>query len=312
VNSLMGSDTFATNAEQLVNERIRSNKVAIVHGSSITDSAVSQDEIHDALTRLFLPLNVRVFSVLELSEAGMSDLFSSRAYDVIGLVGEAHEFGSARRRSSGGFRFHNDHADGTDDMGSILLSFAPKTRFKDARKYLGFSDAVVLCEAIERNWPLEVSRIVYHFFESLVVPSMLNIDLADVKHIAKGVGFAFNLSDDDHEKIIAMLPKDCFVARSAILHFSCKDNVRLGEIHTIAKSIAMKKGVVNTDQELTSQSDAKKVIRKVNVKIGVRIVGDNCYVESKMAGRSAVSSADSLGTFHDEKRINMTAMLFGI
>ena len=306
----MVSDTLATNTGQFVNEHIRPTKVAIVHGSSITDPTVAHDEIHDALTELFSPLNVRVFSVLELSEAGMSDLFSSHAYDVIGLVGEAHEFESAERRSSSGFHFHDDHAASSDDTESIILSFAPRTRFKDVRKYLTFSDAVVLCEAIERNWPLEVSRIVYHFLESLVVPSMLNIDLADVKRIAKGVGLAFNLSDVNSEKIIAKLPKDCFVASSAILHFSCKDDVRLGEIHTIAKSIALKKSLTNTDSELSSQSDARKLIRKVNIKMGIRIVGDNYGVENKVAGRSALSGFDSPATLDDVKRINMVANPF--
>ncbi|MGA2876353.1 MAG: hypothetical protein ABSE82_12540 [Nitrososphaerales archaeon] len=307
----MVSETLATNTGQFVNEPIRPTKVAIVHGSSITDPTVSHDEIHDALNRLFSPLNVRVFSVLELSEVGISDLFSSRAYDVIGLLGEADEFGSARKRNSR-FHFHNDHAESSEDTESILLSFAPRTRFKDVRNYLTFSDAVVLCEAIERNWPLEVSRIVYHFFESLVVPSMLNVDVADVKRIAKGVGLAFNVLDDNSENIIAKLPKDCFVASSAILHFSCKDDVRLGEIHTIAKSIALKKSLTNTDSELSSQSDARKVIRKVNVKMGIRIVGDNYDVENKVAGKSVLSGFNSPAALNYERRINMTAILFGI
>jgi hypothetical protein len=308
----MVSDTFATNAGQIVSRQIRPTRVAIVHGSSITGSTVSHDEIHDALTTLFSPLNVRIFSILELSEAGMSDLVSSQAYDVIGLVGEADEFGSLRKGSGRRFRFHSDHSEYSEDTESILLSFAPRTRFGDAGKYLNFSDAVVLCDAIGRNWPLEVSRIVYHFFESLVVPSMLNVDLADVKRIAKGIGFAFNLSDDNNKRIIAMLPKDCFVARSAILHFSCKDDVRLGEIYSIAKSIALKKGLANSDPQLTSFSDAKKVIRKVNVKMGIRIVGDDSDLEKEDSGKSAVSSANTQVALHDEKRISMTAILFGI
>ena len=47
-----------------------------------------------------------------------------------------------------------------------------------------------------------------------------------------------------------MLPKDCFVARAAILHFSCKDDVRLSEIYSVAKSIAMKKGLSESDSQL--------------------------------------------------------------
>ncbi len=200
----------------------------------------------------------------------MSDLMSSPAYDVVGLVGEADEF---TRRS--GSRFNHDD-------GAIVLSFAPRARFGDARRYLDISDAVVLCDVIEGDW-LEVTQVAYHFFESLILPSLLNIDLADVKRIAKGIGLAFNLSGDDHEKMIEALPKDCFVARSAILHFLCRDDVRLGEIHSISKSIALKKGL---SDELSSDSE---VIRKVNVKMGVRILED-----------------------YGQKRISMTAILFGI
>ena len=261
----MLSHNLATDAEQMANRLIRPTRAAIVHGSSVTGSTVSNDEIHVALTSLFSPLNVRVFSVLELSVAGMNDLISSHAYDVVGLVGEADEFGLHRKGRDDGFRLHRDYV---GDYGSILLSFAPRTLFRDARKYLDISDAVVLCDTIGRNWPLEVSRIVYRFFESLVVPSMLNVDLADVKSIAKGIGLAFNLSDDDHEKIIGALPKDCFVARSAILHFLCKDDVRLGEIHSIAKSIALRRVLASADPELSSHSDAKKVVRNVNIKMG--------------------------------------------
>ena len=141
---------------------------------------------------------------------------------------------------------------------------------------------------------------------------MLNVDVADVKRIAKGIGFAFNLSDDDHKKIIAMLPKDCFVARSAILHFSCKDDVRLREIYSIGKSIALKKGLASNDSQLTSHSDARKIIRKVNVKMGIRIIGDNHEVEKEDCGNSAISHNNTQIAFHNEKRISMTAILFGI
>ena len=305
----MASDSFTANAVQIVNRQVRPTKVAIIHGYSFGDSNSSHDEIHAALTTLFLPLNVRVFSVLELGGAGISDLVSSRAYDLIGLVGEADEFSSLKRASGSGFPLHKDTL---DDNVPIVLSFTPRTHFKDSKKYLNFSDALVLCETTGRNWHLEVSRIVYRLFESLVVPSMLNIDLADVKRIAKRVGFAFNLSDDDHEKIIEMLPKDCFVARSAILHFSCKDDVRLREIYAISKSIALKKGLADSDQLLSSHSDAKKTIRRVNVKMGIRIIGNPDEEEKETSENSMIPSADYPVAFRDEKRISMTAILFGI
>ena len=296
----MVSRSLATNAQQIVNRRIRPTRVALVHGLS---SAASRNEIHESLSSLFSPLNVQVLSVSELGEAGMTGLVSSQSYDLIGLLGEADEFPFPRKGPDFSFRLPGKgehHPDGAD---AITLSFAPRTRFKDARKYLSFSDAVVLCDASGKNWPLEVSRIVYHFFESLTVPSMLNVDLADVKRIAKGIGLAFNLSDDSHKKIIAMLPKDCFVARSAIIHFSCRDDVLLREIYSIAKSIALKKGLARSDPQLTSHSGAGKIIRKVNVKMGIRILGDD----------PMESSGDNSPAFQGEiKRISMSAILFGI
>ena len=134
----MVSNTFTTSAEQIVNGRMRPTRVAIVHGSSITGATVSNDEIHDALIALFSPLNIQVFSVLELSKAGMIDLISSQTYDIIGLVGEVGEFSSLRKRSASEFRLHGDHEDSSNDTESIVLSFTPRTRFKDVRKYFRF------------------------------------------------------------------------------------------------------------------------------------------------------------------------------
>ena len=72
----------------------------------------------------------------------------------------------------------------------------------------------------------------------------------------------------------------------------------MGEVHSIAKSITLKEGLA--DAQLTSHSDAGKVIRKVNVKMGIRIVDGN------------KDSVPADTPFHDEKRICMTAILFGI
>ena len=135
---------------------------------------------------------------------------------------------------------------------------------------------------------------------------MLNIDLADVKRIAKGVGLAFNVSEVDHRKIVSMLPDQCLVASSAVLHFSCREDVRLQEVYSISKSIALKKGLAGINPVVNGHQDAKKVIRKVNVKMGIRMVDNDGYNEV------ADAPFDSRSKKVDSKRISMTAILFGI
>jgi len=243
-----------------------------------------------------------------MTQAGITDLLTSQAYDVIGLVGEAGEFDFVARKkthSSSKLRPKNVSAElGQQNHNeSIILAFAPSFYFRDVRDYLKLSDAVVFCDVSKRGWTEEIAKVVYHFFESLVVPSLLNIDLADVRHIAKGIGLAFNISEDSNRKIIAQLPKSCLVARSALLHFSCDPDVHLKEVYSISKAVALKKGIADFDPEINSHSDARKVIRKVNVKMGIRI-RDRSRIDSARASSSYIST--------DSKRINLTAILFGL
>jgi hypothetical protein len=318
------SDTFLTSSGPIVsNRQIRPTRVAILHGSKIPDYNISQDQIHSTLAQIFLPLNARIFSVLEMTQAGISDLISSQAYDVVCLIGEAQEFDFSRRKSnpsSSRLRLGNIGGGGAEgeiqriDANSLILAFAPNAYFRDVKSYLRISDAVVLCDVVAKNWLLQVAEVVYRFLESLVVPSMLNIDLADVKHIAKGIGLAFNLSDDSSKKLINRLPKSCLVARSALLHFSCDPDVRLKEVYSVSKAIALKKGITDLDTQINTHSDAKKVIRKVNVKMGIRI--------NEAIRKDAVSPSSRLGQNEtgieqeddddSRKRISLTAILFGL
>jgi cell division GTPase FtsZ len=234
----------------------------------------------------------------------MSDLVSSPDYDVVGLIGKAEEFDFIRKKGSGQrlrLRAGPSESESQRESESIVLAFAPNTQFRDVKKYLKNADAIVFCDATGRNWVQELSKVIYHFFESLVVPSMLNIDLADVKHIAKGIGLAFNISDDSNNKIIARLPKSCLVARSALLHFSCDPDVRLKEVYSISKAIALKKGIANVDLQINTPAEAKKLIRKVNVKMGIRV---------RNASKREFSSASS--NVPEIKRISLTAILFGL
>lgn len=263
-------------------EQLRPTKVAIIHGSHLSGLAISNDEIHDALLSLFSPLRVAVFSLQELGEAGVVDLVASRAYDAVGVVGEI-ELGHLKETRHWKFPLLGDEAVPDE---SVVLSFIPRSSFGDAKRYLSFSNAVVLCE----DRPL--LQIVYHFFESLVVPSLLNVDLADVSRIAHDIGLAFNLSGCDHEKIVAKLPKECLVASSAILHFACRDDVSLREIYSISKSMVMKRPLTDI-----SANDTEAGIRRVNVKMGIRI-------------RTSEDS-EQAPAFKDEDRISLTAILFG-
>lgn len=313
------SDTFLTSSGPIgISRQTRPTRVAILHGSRISDSTLSHDQIHNTLTQMFLSLNVRIFSVLEMTQGGMNDLISSQAYDVVGLIGEAQEFDFVRRKNnpapSTRLRLGNtstiERETQQGDNSSIVLAFAPNAYFRDVKSYLRIADAVVLCDAVSKNWLLQVSEVVYRFFESLVVPSMLNIDLADVKRIAKGIGLAFNLSDDNSKKIINRLPKSCLVARSALLHFSCHPDVRLREVYSVSKAIALKKGISEADPQINTHADAKKVIRKVNVKMGIRIIDGT----RKEAGYPsfAPGKSESVEKEENRKRISLTAVLFGL
>ena len=291
--------------DRVSDRRIRPTRTAIVHGFPTDASEGSSLDRHQILASLFSPLRVRVFAIAEIGEDGLDDLISSGAYDVVGVIGEDESFLS-RKRTLRRMRLLPQTSRNEEIEEPIVLSFIPATRHDYARRQLSFSDAVILCETREGSGPLAVFSVVFRFFESLLVPSMLNVDLADVRRIAKGVGLAFDISEDDHKRIIGKLPRECFLARSAILHFSCRDDVQLREIYAVAKSIALKKGLPNFDGQLATHSDAKKIIRKVNVKMGIRIVqsGDD-------------STLQEISTFphapcHDrEKRINLAGIIFG-
>lgn len=296
---------------------MRPTRVAILHGSGHTER-----QVHAELEGRFRSIGANVFSSSEMTQAGMYDLITSRAYDVVGLIGEPREFDIPLRGGSWSIAKTTstvssvargaaaDEASGN----SIILAFAPNSHFQDARAYLKIADAVVLCNVPEGNWVVKVSEVAYRFFESLVVPSMLNIDLADVKHIARGIGLALSLSDDNHRKIIERLPKTCLVARSALLHFSCDPDVRLREVYAISKAIALKKGISSSggDPQINTHADAKKIIRKVNVKMGIRMISEPTTGNGVSSITSVESSEMGNQSEKESKRICLTAIFFGL
>lgn len=262
----------------------RPNRVAILHGSKLPDAT---GDAHEYLQKLFSPLNISILSLSSLSELERQDSTELLQFDVLGLIGASREFLFLRSSLP-------------KSAGPVILAFAPKTQFNSAKSYLKISDAVVLCESHTKDWLPEIANVVFHFFESLVIPSLLNIDIADVRNIAKGIGLAFNESDDKSLNIISRLPDSCMLARSALLHFSCADEVKLREIYSISKTIAMKQGVDLPETELESHKDAVKLIRRINVKMGIRIREGLSVTEPGVHPLSA------------PKRISMTAILFGI
>ena len=272
---------FLSNATQRVkktleNAIVRPTKVTVILGSQVEESGLK------SLDKLFSKLGASVLSRSSLSESDLDDIFSSQAPDIVALIGEAKEFLDLTKIQ--------------DDSNPIILSFAPKGWIVDARDYLKASDALILCESSNRFWITEVSHIVYSFLESLTTPSMLNVDLADVKRIAKGIGLAVTVSNDSTARIISSLPRESLIARSALLHFTCTEDVSLKEVYSISKSIALKKGLAPEESEISTHADAERLIRKVNVKMGIRIL------DEKKDGRSKVH----------ERRINLTAIFFGL
>ena len=265
--------------------RTRPNRVAILHGSKLP---VVSGDVHQFLQKLFSPLNINVLSVSSLSTDEKRNPTEILPYDVVGLVGAPGEFSFLRS-----FRPKLD--------GPVILAFTPKAQFSSAKSYLKISNAVVLCEGPSDQWFSETARVVFSFFESIVVPSLLNIDVADVRNIAKGIGLAFSEADNAPSNIISRLPVSCLVARSALLHFSCSDEVKLREIYSISKTIAQKQGVALPEEELETHKDAIKLIRRVNVKMGIRIrEGPRPFTWPHLDQQKGSS------------RISMTAILFGI
>ncbi|MHB8566539.1 MAG: hypothetical protein ACYC7D_09585 [Nitrososphaerales archaeon] len=147
-----------------------------------------------------------------------------------------------------------------------VLAFQPLTKLEEAKKLLRRVDSAILCEGSE-------ALVAYHFFESLLIPSLLNIDLADVKNMARGIGLSFHVSGGDGDEVTSKLPGKSYLAKSALLHFSCSEDVTLKEVYQISATLA---------------KDDQRGIRKINIKIGLRV--DNSGAE----------------------RIRMTAILFGL
>ncbi|MGI0090456.1 MAG: hypothetical protein ACREBS_01985 [Nitrososphaerales archaeon] len=210
----------------------------------------------------FARINVKFFAAGELQD------LQSEFFDVIGFLWSKpfDEVRNLRNQSA---------SDG------LLIGFS--SNFDRSLRQL---DAGVICRGSALN-------SVFHFFESLTVPSLLNIDLADLKAIARGIGVSFYEESDSARELIKRLPKESFVAKSGLLHFACRREVTLDEIYSVSKAISLRQPC-----EKISAEEAE--FRRFNIKMGVRIIDEG--------GKSEPESSKNRRLY----RISLTAILFGI
>jgi hypothetical protein len=178
------------------------------------------------------------------------------------------------------------------------------------RNFLKNHDAVIACKTEASKGDLEIAHMAYQMLQAFSVPSLLNIDFADLKAIAKGVGFAFNLAADDPMEIISKLPSSCFEARSGLQHFSCSANVSLNEVYEISKTIARNRRKI-AQQNPGQYPHSPKYFRKMNLKMGMRIRPDFEHRAGDFLSLGN-SELNFVELFHCQKRIELTTILFGL
>lgn len=243
----------------------RSVRAGIIYDrSTINKSDLSSIE------KLYNPINVQAISTDRL--ASLLDV----DFDIIGLLGQSALEGSKNF---------------LPDFNCLKIGFySAGTHSNVPKSSLNYLTAAITCLGT-RSLNESVKTTVYHFYESLTLPSLLNIDLADVQSIARGVGISFNESGDSSPEIIGRLPEECYYAKSALLHFTCERNVTLEEVYKISKIISTRKSMEPFIAE--SPSDQIKIYKRIRLKMGLRIAQNE--VKAK-----------------NGPRISLTGILFGI
>jgi hypothetical protein len=224
-----------------------------------------------SIEKLYQPINVELIPAEKLVTKFDSE------FDIIGVLGQSALDGSQAY---------------LPDYNSLKIGFysveTPNVPLRGSAKLL---TAAVTCLG-SKSLLDSLKTTVYHFYESLTLPSLLNIDLADVDSIARGVGVSFNLTGDNSDEVIFRLPPQCYIARSALLHFTCKRDVTLEEVYRISKAISTRKVSAPIASEDLSR-DQIKMYKRIRLKMGLRISQD--------WERSNTSS-----------RISLTGILFGV
>jgi hypothetical protein len=226
-----------------------------------------------SVSQAFKDINVGLIASEKLS------LDSREDFGILGLLGD--------RALDGSLKY-------LEEFDCLKIGFFPEgSRLESIRRSLKHLNACIICHGA-RNPREALTKTVFYFYESLTLPSLLNIDLADVQSIAEGIGISFNVAGNSSKEIIAKLPKESFIARSALLHFSCKKNVTLEEVYKVSKAVSVKKTApLYLPSSRRSQPDVRKVYKRINIKMGLRVAED--YYETA-----------------ERPRISLTAILFGI
>jgi hypothetical protein len=248
-------------AKNVSKARLRPVRVALIYDETSIDAATY---IKLEQFRSKLGINLVKRSSLD---------FYPDEYDVIGLLNADLQIG---RTETSIKRFEG-----------LKIGFVAPSSFNLAKKQLKYLDASLLCGKQFSNGN-SVIEIVYFFFESLLVPSLFNIDLADVRAIAKGVGLSRHEAGNSTKEIVSKLPAESYVAKSALLHFSCTRDVTLQEVYDVSRAISLKRPEER-------QGDERRDFRQFNIKMGLRFADD---------------PDSSVQTTH--KRITLTAILFGL
>jgi hypothetical protein len=240
-----------------------------VRAGIVYDKTEFERSEFDSIERLYRRINVELVPSEKLQSL-------EEEFGILGLLGQRALKGS--REYIGNFN-------------CLKVGFFPEGgSLEPLRKSLKYVNAAIICLG-SKSLIQSLSSTVYHFYESLTLPSLLNIDLADVESIAAGIGISFNESGDSSEDVISQLPAECYFARSALLHFSCSRNVTLEEVYRISKMISTRKASSPFAHNQTP--DQIKMYKRIRLKMGLRIAQD-------LAGGKIMP------------RISLTGILFGI
>jgi hypothetical protein len=244
----------------------RSVRAAIVYDrSEIFGSELSSVE------NLYRPINVELLPVEVLAHASADD------FDVLGILGQK------ALKGSGLF---------LEAFTCLKIGFySAGERPEHSMGSMGVLKAAISCLG-SKTLLDSLRTAMFHFYESLTLPSLLNIDLADVGSIARGIGISFNVSGNSSENVISRLPPQCYFARSALLHFTCEKDVTLEEVYKISKTVSTRKTLGPFVSEVPNP-DQIKMYKRIRLKMGLRIAPDSDKNDRR-------------------PRISLTGILFGI
>ena len=234
-----------------------------VRAGIVYDRSILKSREITATENLYNPINVK------LIPSDMLGPLLGDNFDILGILGQPALDGSRLL---------------LPEFTCLKIGFYSKAEVfpRGAMRYL---TAVVSCLGPSSLIEL-LKSTVFHFYESLTLPSLLNIDLADVESIAHGIGLSFNVTGDSSDDVANRLPPETFLARSALLHFTCEKDVTLDEVYRISKTISTRKNLGPFVSDIPG--DQIKMYKRIRLKMGLRV----------SPGASS--------------RISLTAVLFGI